>query len=127
MAKLQIYCSSKPKKSKNFPTFPNSSVSPGASSSDYSVLLFGLARQKASRVTLRAKAKPGMLYESREEKEKNKVVSFYNLSNDSSVCDVESKNLNGIYYDYETKKEVTFNDKEKISLSPWEFKIYINL
>ena len=61
------------------------------------------------------------------QKEKNKVVSFYNLSNDSSVCNVESKNLNGIYYDYETKKEVTFNDKEKISLSPWEFKIYINL
>lgn len=61
------------------------------------------------------------------QKEKNKVVSFYNLSNDSTVCNVESKNLNGIYYDYETKKEVTFNDKEKISLSPWEFKIYINL
>ena len=60
------------------------------------------------------------------QKEKNKVVSFYNLSNDSTVCNVESKNLNGIYYDYETKKEVTFNDKEKISLSPWEFKIYIN-
>ena len=61
------------------------------------------------------------------QKEKDKVVSFYNLSNDSTVCNVESKNLNGIYYDYETKKEVTFNDKEKISLSPWEFKIYTNL
>ena len=35
---------------KNFPKFLNSSVSPGPSSSDYSVLLFGLARQKASRV-----------------------------------------------------------------------------
>ena len=50
IAESEIYCINFSKNPKNFPKFLNSSVSPGASSSDGSVLLFGRARQKASRV-----------------------------------------------------------------------------
>ncbi len=59
-------------------------------------------------------------------KEGNKVISIFNLSDQNIQVELASENLKGTYTSIFTEDKKVFQENEKIDLNPWEFQIYSN-
>ena len=59
-------------------------------------------------------------------KEGNKVISIFNLSQENIQIELNSENLKGTYTSFFTGDEKVFQENENIDLYPWEFQIYSN-
>ena len=60
------------------------------------------------------------------QKDNNKVISVFNLSNQDININIKSNNLKGDYTRFLSGDQVSMGEIDSLTLSPWEFRIYTN-
>lgn len=59
------------------------------------------------------------------EKEDNKIVAIFNLSEKKQTVEITDKNVEGLYREYFSKEKIKLTEKNEMTLNPWEYKILV--
>ncbi|GBD87349.1 alpha-amylase 2 [bacterium BMS3Abin03] len=59
------------------------------------------------------------------QKGKDKILALFNFSNNNVEAELEGKNLHGTYREYFNGRIKIFSNKEKFTLYPWEYRVYV--
>lgn len=72
-------------------------------------------------------AQENNLFAFSREKDNNKIVGIFNLSNTETTNAVSCKMIDGTYIDYFTGEKIKLAQNQKISLMPWEYLVLIEM
>jgi len=85
-----------------------------------------LSGDKGGKMIPLTNSKPQYVYSFVRHKDGQKVFVITNLSGDTQNITLRSKELSGTYYDLFNGKKATFSNNQRMTLKPWDYKVFTN-